>query len=123
MGVCDDQLTEKNFRHFTDHVILNAPKDIDRTTHYLSDGVFVAYPAKPSEYSVWDWDNKQWLIDYPQLENAIRAKRDGLLLSSDWTQLNDVAAETREKWINYRQALRDITKQPGYPLEVVWPIP
>ncbi len=53
-------------------------------------------------------------------KRSIKQKRDSLLLSSDWTQLSDTPVD-REAWRVYRQALRDITKQEGYPLNVVWP--
>ena len=51
----------------------------------------------------------------------VKAKRDSLLTASDWTQLGDVAIANKEAWAAYRQELRDVTKQEGYPWEVVWP--
>ena len=45
------------------------------------------------------------------------------LKASDWTQLPDVPQETKDLWSPYRQALRDITEQPGYPHEINWPEP
>lgn len=50
------------------------------------------------------------------------AKRARLLSASDWTQLPDVPLTTKAAWATYRQALRDITAQPGYPLDIVWPV-
>lgn len=46
-----------------------------------------------------------------------------LLRASDWTQLADVSlsAEKKAEWNTYRQALRDITLQEGYPFNVVFP--
>jgi len=58
-----------------------------------------------------------------QIETAVRAKRAALLASCDWTQLGDVPEVTREKWAGYRQALRDMTKQKGFPGAVGWPVP
>ncbi len=55
-------------------------------------------------------------------EAAIRAERDSYLQKSDWTQLPDVPQEIKDKWAVYRQALRDITKQPTFPDSVVWPV-
>jgi uncharacterized protein YjiS (DUF1127 family) len=52
---------------------------------------------------------------------AVRRSRSGLLAATDWTQLPDVAIETKEAWAVYRQALRDVTKQPD-PEHIVWPI-
>jgi hypothetical protein len=56
-----------------------------------------------------------------EMEAEIRAKRDILLVETDWTQLPDVPTSTRERWASYRQSLRDITDQPGFPETVVWP--
>jgi hypothetical protein len=53
----------------------------------------------------------------------IQQRRTIALTQSDWTQLPDVPLATKEAWAVYRQALRDITEQPGYPLDVVWPEP
>lgn len=50
-----------------------------------------------------------------------RRKRE--LNASDWTQNFDVPEATRTLWAPYRQALRDITAQPGYPNEITWPTP
>jgi hypothetical protein len=50
-----------------------------------------------------------------------RFKRDIMLKSSDWTQLPDVPQTLKESWATYRQALRDITSQSGFPTNVVWP--
>ncbi|QOT75045.1 tail fiber assembly protein [Cupriavidus basilensis] len=50
-----------------------------------------------------------------------RARRDGLLRDSDWTQLPDVPAATKEKFVAYRQALRDAPEQTGFPQSIEWP--
>lgn len=49
------------------------------------------------------------------------AIRDALLVDTDWTQLPDVPESTREAWAEYRQALRDIPQQEGFPHTVNWP--
>ena len=55
------------------------------------------------------------------MDTRARTQRDALLNASDWTQLPDVPLTTKEVWATYRQALRDITLQPGYPHDVDWP--
>jgi hypothetical protein len=51
----------------------------------------------------------------------IRAQRDQLLLQSDWTTLPDATPKpNKEAWLNYRQALRDITKTFSSPEAVIW---
>lgn len=54
------------------------------------------------------------------LADQIRAQRDYFLASSDWTQTAD-APVNKESWATYRQALRDIPQQTGFPDNVTWP--
>lgn len=54
-------------------------------------------------------------------EIVVRQQRDTLLTQSDWTQLPDVPEETKAKWAPYRQQLRDVTLQKGFPYNVIWP--
>jgi len=49
----------------------------------------------------------------------IRSQRDTLLAETDWRALTDGSMSTA--WSTYRQALRDITAQEGFPHSVVWP--
>ena len=51
---------------------------------------------------------------------AVRADRNKRLADCDWTQLTDSPAETLS-WATYRQALRDITTQTGFPWDIQWP--
>lgn len=50
-----------------------------------------------------------------------RAKRDALLSETDWSQGKDVPPELSMKYLSYRQALRDITLQSGFPDNIQWP--
>ena len=61
--------------------------------------------------------------DVPMTAEEARAQRDKLLLETDWTQVLDapISAESREAFRVYRQALRDITEQPGFPEVIEWP--
>lgn len=53
----------------------------------------------------------------------VRADRDGRLSKTDWTQLDDSPITNAKKleWATYRQALRDIPLQAGFPENVSWP--
>lgn len=53
--------------------------------------------------------------------DAIRAERDRLLAACDWTQGKDVSDAVSNLWAPYRQALRDVPSQAGFPWNVVWP--
>lgn len=58
-------------------------------------------------------------------EADIRERRNALLRDSDWTQLptGPLSDATKATWEEYRQALRDITDQPDFPWDVIWPTP
>ena len=51
---------------------------------------------------------------------AIRTVRNAKLIASDWTQIADSTAD-KPTWATYRQALRDVTVQEGFPWNVTWP--
>ncbi len=55
------------------------------------------------------------------LADTVRSARNALLSACDWTQMTDVPAATRAVWQPYRQALRDITRQTGFPVDIHWP--
>jgi hypothetical protein len=50
----------------------------------------------------------------------IRRERNARLAACDWTQLADAPVDSAA-WANYRQALRDVTAQAGFPWSVEWP--
>ncbi len=62
-------------------------------------------------------------IDLGALEEEVRSLRDARLAESDWTQCLDAPIDTDSQleYRVYRQALRDITEQEGFPLDVTWP--
>jgi hypothetical protein len=51
---------------------------------------------------------------------SVRNQRTQLLKDSDWTQIADSTAD-KTAWATYRQALRDITGQAGFPWTITWP--
>jgi hypothetical protein len=57
------------------------------------------------------------------LAKAIRIQRDALLLQSDWLVLPDagITNEALQRFLKYRQSLRDVPQQPGFPFDVKWP--
>ena len=99
-----------------------------------SDGLFVVLeklnlPQRPSMFHDFDIRSKKWIDQRTNHEKtqALRleaiAERNRMLQASDWTQLPDVPLPTKEAWATYRQALRDIPAQAGFPVGVVWPAP
>lgn len=74
----------------------------------------------------WSYINGEFVDTRPkpteqEVADAVRFERNQLLALSDWTQLRDTASES-VKWETYRQELRDITNQSGFPWEINWPV-
>ena len=51
---------------------------------------------------------------------AVRADRNARLAATDWTQIADSTAD-KAAWATYRQSLRDVPSQVGFPQSVTWP--
>lgn len=111
-------------------------------------GIYIVYP-QPIEYDILLY--KTVLEDYPiieddickiyyklvpttdeekqdilsSMENGGRASRLTLLRNSDWMMVPDApwSEELKNAILTYRQELRDITKQAGWPMDIIWPTP
>ena len=90
-------------------------------THYIAGPVFQDYTdndgvfhAAAEQYEAYCFakDNEQ--------AKAIRTDRNKRLSDCDWTQLPDAPVDPTP-WAVYRQALRDISNQSGFPWEIEWP--
>lgn len=59
----------------------------------------------------------------PLQARAVRAQRDKLLVSTDWSILPDSPLDepSQQAMRTYRQALRDVPQQAGFPGAIVWP--
>ena len=59
-----------------------------------------------------------------KLADEIRKKRDKLLVETDKYLLDDfpISEEQKEKYKIYRNALREIPEQQGFPHDVSWPV-
>jgi hypothetical protein len=55
-----------------------------------------------------------------QQADSVRAERNAKLSSSDWTQVADAPVD-KQVWADYRQALRNVPDQAGFPWSVEWP--
>jgi hypothetical protein len=91
---------------------------------YWNTTSFINYGPKPGPAYEFDFETLQWLDTRTLAEIAaeVVSQRNQLLQESDWTQLADIPQTTKDRWEPYRQALRDVTLQPGYPTTVTWPI-
>lgn len=98
------------------------PQYGDPLTQYVLNGQIVNMPEKPDITHIFDFNSHTWMQDNQLLISDILLRRYSLLVASDFSQLPDVPIENKEAWSIYRQQLRDITEQPGYPTQVVWPV-
>lgn len=85
-------------------------------------------PSQPVQQN-GQWVQNWVIVDMPQDEiearltayaQQVRQDRNDKLKDSDWTQLADAPVD-QAAWASYRQALRDVTAQSGFPLSVEWP--
>lgn len=58
-----------------------------------------------------------------QLSQEARAKRDGLLMATDWIVIKslETSSPVPAEYLTYRQALRDLPSQSDFPTNIVWP--
>ena len=87
----------------------------------FADGVEQADGKWYTKYSVADMGAEAIAAKDAEQAKAVRQQRNDKLTDSDWTQLADSPADDLA-WATYRQALRDITSQAGFPWTINWPV-
>ncbi len=65
-------------------------------------------------------DEAKTIVDENQAK-SIRSTRDEKLKATDWTQVADAPVD-KAVWATYRQALRDVPAQAGFPYDIAWPV-
>jgi hypothetical protein len=86
-------------------------------------------PARPAddEWHTWSWNDAadDWVSSPTDAAVArnVRAERDRRISASDWVVIRaiDKGEPIPDAWSEYRQALRDVTNQPGFPIDITWP--
>jgi len=126
--------TEAAFRAANKHTVYGP---VVSSRHLNPQGVYrVSKPPKPevpvgqkAEQDVLPTQNEagHWVLGWtlvPLSEDEARELRDQLLSESDWVvaKASEAGQPVAPQWVEYRQALRDITAQAGFPYEVTWPI-
>ena len=64
---------------------------------------------------------EQIAINTANKAGQVRSDRNKKLTSSDWTQGKDIPDNISSAWATYRQALRDVPSQAGFPWDIQWP--
>ena len=84
-------------------------------------GEIVQIPYTTEEQAEYDTKKAAWDAGADTRKAAeVRAERNTKLAATDWTQITDATAD-KAAWAIYRQALRDITTQAGFPQTITWP--
>jgi hypothetical protein len=115
------QLTETIINDLGGDVVFEGPQT--QPTRYqvgFADGVQQIEGKWYTKYSVADMDAEAIAAKDTEQAKAIRSQRTDKLKASDWTQVADAPVD-KAAWATYRQALRDITAQPGFPWDTQWP--
>jgi len=95
--------------------------DYNNATQYITKGIPVEVNgAWIQPYDIYDYTAEEIIEREQQEATEVRAKRNELLKESDWTQILDCTVD-KTVWATYRQALRDITSQEGFPFNVIFP--
>ncbi len=75
----------------------------------LVDGVKIELTSQ--EIAQRKAEEQAWLAGaFDRAIAGLRAKRNAMLSSSDWTVLSDSPVANKTAWLEYRQDLRDITE-------------
>ena len=103
---------------------------LDGNNWLIPAGCVETAPPTITDSQLAKWDGAKWVVEnIPVVEpdpepkplseaETVRAKRDALLAASDSMALAD---RITDEWRVYRQALRDIPAQSGFPTNVTWP--
>lgn len=95
----------------------NMPEDVVEIT----DAEYQAFREGQANGLVLEAQNGRPVMVQPTTtEEDIRIVRNRLLEESDWTQTSDATVD-KEAWATYRQALRDMPTQAGFPTNVTYP--
>ena len=111
----------------------------------LTSAIRALYDNESISYAIKYTDSGEWYIEWFTSETAeptkdqilvkldelqyqykidlVRYDRNQLLTDTDWIVVkhNELGTPIPQEWLDYRQALRDITEQTGFPENIDWP--
>lgn len=115
------QLSEELINDLGGEVVLEGPQaQPSRYQVAFRDGVEQIDGKWFTKWSVADMDPEAITALDEQQAKAIRDQRNQKLSACDWTQVADAPVD-KEAWATYRQSLRDISTQQGFPWDIQWP--
>ena len=124
-------ISEEAVNRFESDIVFEGPQATGGTVYQYSqrDGVeqiegkwytkYILGPVFTGDTAAADEAEYKARKDAEQAAN-VRNSRTEKLKDCDWTQITDSTAD-KAVWATYRQALRDITAQSGFPWTITWP--
>ena len=111
-------LDEKLLDAFDTDIVFEGPQKQGSPPYSYTyrDGVEEINGKWYTKYTIGQRDKEP--IDKQYAEN-IRRQRDSLIKESDWRAVSD--RELEPEWKEFRQVLRDLPEQEGFPHDVKWP--
>lgn len=80
-------------------------------------------PFTAEEETVWEAEQAAWAASANDRKAVeVRAERNTKLAATDWTQTADAPQTLKDSYAPYRQALRDVPLQEGFPWTITWPV-
>lgn len=101
-------------------VVIEELPTFDIFTERLEEVVTETPTLVTVSYEIVPLTEEEQAIVMSEANNAYRRDRENRLLMTDHIMFSDTAPPTQEM-LDYRQALRDITSQDGFPVGVEWP--
>jgi Phage tail assembly chaperone protein len=120
-GPSYDQLTPEVMEAIGVDPVLESPQA--SPTRYqvaFRDGVQEIDGQWFTKYSVADMGDEAKAAKDAEQAKSVRDQRNTKLSECDWTQVADAPVD-KATWATYRQALRDISSQAGFPWDITWP--
>jgi hypothetical protein len=75
------------------------------------------------QWEVYDLSQQEIDAKTDQQAQSVRQQRDNMLSATDWRVIKSIETQTPEspEWMQYREDLRNIPQQEGFPWNVIWP--
>ena len=116
-----ESLSDEQRQALLVYFITDASRPELTATQKFGDPVFTVQGANVERsYPVIDKTAQEIQQDIVNKSSEVRTQRNEKLSGSDWTQVADSPVD-KAIWATYRQALRDITAQSGFPYTITWP--
>ena len=114
-------MADRDFASFGVVPVTEVPAPIVDYTKNVTEGAPVYQNGWKQSWVVTDASAEEIAQRTEDKAAEVRAERSRLLAGCDWTQLGDAPGGVAAKFAVYRQLLRDLPGQPGFPWNVAWP--